>query len=195
MSVIQAVTPDGGPIVTLVNYATHPEVLGPNAGILSPDLVGPLCERLESTAGGTALFVNGGQGGMVTADNRDLEKPADAQRAYWQDKRTWEECVRIGHTMADEALRIIADAPLQKTPTLFCTSANVTFPVESEPLWNVVRYSPLKYPHNDDRTVTTRVNVVHLGNAQILTIPGEALPNIGFYLRRRCTANIICCLD
>ena len=185
MSVIQAVTPNGAPIVTLVNYATHPEVLGPKAGILSPDLVGPLCERLESTVGGQALFINGAQGGMVTADNRDLEKPLDSQRAYWQDKRTWDECIRIGHTMADEALRIIADAPLQKDPTLFCTSAMLTFPVDSEPLWNVIQYSPLKYPHNEGRTVATRINVVHLGNAQILTIPGEALPNIGFYLKRK----------
>ena len=29
------------------------------------------------------------------------------------------------------------------------------------------------------------VNVVNLGNAQMLTIPGEALPNIGFYLKRK----------
>ena len=26
---------------------------------------------------------------------------------------------------------------------------------------------------------------MNLGNAQILTIPGEALPNIGFYLKRK----------
>ena len=30
-----------------------------------------------------------------------------------------------------------------------------------------------------------RGNVVNLGDAQILTIPGEALPNIGFYLKRK----------
>ena len=45
--------------------------------------------------------------------------------------------------------------------------------------------SPLKYPRNPDRSITTRINVVNLGNAQILTIPGEALPNIGFYLKRK----------
>ena len=32
--------------------------------------------------------------------------------------------------------------------------------------------------------MATQVNVVNLGNAQILTIPGEALPNIGYYLKR-----------
>ena len=62
---------------------------------------------------------------------------------------------------------------------------DVQFPVDIEVIWNVVRSSPLKYPHNDDRTITARINVVNLGNAQILTIPGEALPNIGFYLKRK----------
>jgi hypothetical protein len=49
----------------------------------------------------------------------------------------------------------------------------------------IIAGSPLKYPINLDLTVTTRLNVVNLGNAQVLTIPGEALPNIGFYLKRK----------
>ena len=36
-----------------------------------------------------------------------------------------------------------------------------------------------------DGKVTTQMNLVNLGNAQILTIPGEALPNIGYYLKRK----------
>src|SRR6185312_16962820 len=43
---------------------------------------------------------------------------------------------------------------------------------------------PLKYPHNKDKSVTTRMNLVNIGDSQILTIPGEALPNIGFYIKR-----------
>ncbi len=184
-SVIQAVTPTGETIATLVNYAVHPEVLGPGAGILSPDLAGPLYERIEATVGGRAVFINGALGGMVTADNRDLDRPSDGLRARWHDERTWDECLRIGHTLADEALRIIADAPVQHDPALLCEAVDVTFPVESDLIWAVVVHSPLKYPHNDDRSVTTRVNLVNVGNAQILTIPGEALPNIGFYLKRK----------
>src|SRR5689334_2390391 len=65
MSVIQAVSPQGETIATLVNYAIHPEVLGNSVGILSPDLVGPLCETIESRSGGVALFMNGAQGGMI----------------------------------------------------------------------------------------------------------------------------------
>ena len=185
MGVIQAVGSEGKVIATLVNYAIHPEVLGDDIGVLSPDLVGPLCERIESRVGGLALFLNGAQGGMITADNRDLDRPSDPLRAYWADARTWEECVRIGHLMADEALRLIRDAPEQPDPTLFCDALVIRFPVESEAMWAVVTGSPLRYPHHEDHSIDARINLVNLGDAQILTIPGEALPNIGFYLKRK----------
>ena len=185
MSVIQAVGANDQPIMTLVNYAIHPEVLGTGAGLVSPDLIGPLCERIESRAGGMAIFMNGAQGGMVTADNRDLKRPSDAVRAYWHDVNDWSECVRIGHTMADEALRIIDRAPWQASPKLACRSNDVTFPVDSDALWFVIEHSPLKYPRGKDRTVKSRINLVQIGDAQILTIPGEAMPNIGFYLKRK----------
>ncbi len=185
MSVIQAIGNDAKPIATLVNYAIHPEVLGADEGILSPDLIGPLCEKIESEVGGLALFVNGAQGGMITADNRQLENVKDAARGYWGDSRSWDECLRIGHTMASEALRIVAHAPVQSHPALTCKTLQVEFPVESDTLWGVVTHSPLNYPHNDNRSITTQLNLVELGNARILTIPGEALPNIGFYLKRK----------
>jgi len=185
MSVIQAITPSGTTLCTLVNYAIHPEVLGAQLGIVSPDLIGPLYDRIESKVGGMALFMNGAQGGMITADNRILDRPSDRLKGVWKDSRTWEECLRIGNTMADESLRIIGTAEIQEQPLLFCTSTDVTFPIDNEILWNVVRGSPLKYPFNPDRSVTTRINLINLGNAQILTIPGEALPNIGFYLKRK----------
>jgi len=185
MSVIQALGTDDKPIATLVNYATHPEVLGAGVGILSPDLIGPMRDKIEAEIGGTALFMNGAQGGMITADNRKLDEPSDAARARWHDSRTWDECLRIGRLMASEALRIVKDAPVQKNPTLFCDAIDVRFPVDSDGMWQIILGSPLNYPRNKDRTVTSRINVVNLGNAQILTIPGEALPNIGYYLKRK----------
>ena len=185
MSVIQAVDPGGKMLATLVNYAIHPEVLGNSVGIVSPDAIGPLCDRLREQTGGFAMFMNGAQGGMITADNRNLNQPKDSQRGYWIDSRSWEECVRIGHVMADEALRLIKSAPEQKDPTLFCDSIGVRFPVDSDAMWAVVLYSPLRYPHSDDRSIRARINLINLGDAQIMTIPGEALPNIGFYLKRK----------
>ncbi len=184
MSVIQAIGADGKTIGTLVNYAVHPEVLGADVGLCSPDLVGPLCDKLEADLGGMGMFMNGAQGGMITADNRRLENPADPLKARWHDSRTWEECLRIGQLMASEAQRIVKDAKPQVDPALACYTSNVKFPVGSELMWKIILGSPLKYPYNDDKTITARLNLVNLGDSQILTIPGEALPNIGYYLKR-----------
>jgi hypothetical protein len=185
MAVIQALTADGKVIGTIVNYAIHPEVLGSNAGIISPDCIGPLYDRLEERLGGIAVFMNSAQGGMVTADNRDFSRPGDPVRGVSQDLGTWEECLRIGHLMADEAERIVANVPVQEQPTLTNSARMVEFPVETAMMRGIVAGSPLKYPHTDDFRISVQINLVTLGNAQILTIPGEALPNIGFYLRRK----------
>ena len=184
-SVLQFMDNDKKTIATLVNYAIHPEVLGNEVGAISPDLIGPLYDRIESKVGGIALFINGAQGGMITADNRDLSKIADPIKARWIDKRVWSECERIGTTLADESLRIIDSAKSIANAELLCQHRNVDFPVDSDALWGVVQYSPLKYPHNDNRTVTSRINILQIGPARIATIPGEALPNIGFYLKRK----------
>jgi hypothetical protein len=184
--VIQAVTPGGEGIATLVNYATHPEVIGDGQGICSPDMVGPLYDRIEAQGGGMGIFMNSAQGGMVTSDNRILDKPRDMLKGYWEDDNSWEECIRIGHLLADEALRIVQDAPVQADPALFCDAESIEFPVTAAMMWFIVQGSPLNYPRNEERkSITSRVNVVNIGNAQIMTIPGEALPNIGFYLKRK----------
>jgi hypothetical protein len=174
--VIQAIGADGKPFVTLINYAIHPEVLGSGVGILSPDLIGPLYDRIAARGGGVGIFMNGAQGGMVTADNRGPEG---------KDLRTWAECVRIGQLLADEALRIVEQAPLQQSPKLFCAAKAISFPVDSPTMRAVMKSSPLGYSTNDVSRVKTQLNVVNIGNAQILTIPGEAQPNIGYYLKRK----------
>jgi len=175
-SVLQTVDAAGQPIATLVNYAIHPEVLGSDQGVLSPDLLGPLYDRIQAQGGGTAVFMNGAQGGMVTADVRGPDG---------KDVQTWAECVRIGELLADEALRIAAAAPFEAAPSIFCTNKTVRFPVDSPMLRQIIKLSPLGYPSQPDGSVTTVLNLVNVGSAQILTIPGEALPNIGYYLKRK----------
>ncbi len=173
--VIQILNAAGEPMATLVNYACHPEVIGPDQGILCPDFVGPLYDRIKERGAGTGVFMNSAQGGMVTADCRGPDG---------KDVQTWDECIRIGHLLAQEAIRIVANAPVEENPALFCASTTVEFPVESELLRAVVKLSPLGLQLTENGGVVTQVNVVNLGSAQMLTIPGEALPNIGYYLKR-----------
>ena len=188
MGVIQAIASSGEnkgkPIATLVNYATHPEILGTKSKLMSPDLCGPMYDRIEEKGGGIAIFMNSAQGGMVTADTR-LENGAEAN--------DWNECIRIGNLMADEALRIINPTPTQKDPQLFCASKMFELPVENEAMKFVFEHSPVAKMSdkkvNDYSKVETQVNLLNIGSVQVLTIPGEALPNIGFYLKRHLKTN------
>ncbi len=169
----------GKAIGTLVNYAVHPEILGTGRKLISPDLCGPLYDRIESKAGGMAIFMNSAQGGMVTADVR-LENGKEANN--------WEECLRIGNLLADEALRIIEPSTALENPTLYCTSRIITFPIDSEMMRYVFKHSPLAAGAGKDADyskVATRMNLLNIGSAQVVTIPGEALPNIGFYIKRK----------
>ena len=174
--VIQFLNHQKKPLATLVNYACHPEVIGPDQGILCPDFIGPLYDRIRERSGGIGIFMNGALGGMVTADCRGPDG---------NDIQTWNECIRIGHLLADEALRIAADVPIQKNPKLFCGHTTIKFPVDNDVLRAIVQMSPLGFKLDETGSVTTQVNVVNLGNAQMLTVPGEALPNMGYYLKRK----------
>jgi hypothetical protein len=173
--VIQAVDVSGKVIATLVNYAVHPEVIGSGKGICSPDLVGPLYDQLAAHGGGTGIFMNSAQGGMVTADNRQTDGG---------EARDWKECQRIGTLLADEALRIIKAAPEQASPKLYCASRPLKLPIDSPLMRALVKELPGGGGMAGD-SITTQMNLINLGNAQILTIPGEALPNIGYYLKRK----------
>jgi len=183
--VIQAIASSGPrigkPIATLVNYAVHPEVLGNSKGILSPDMIGPMYQKIESSVGGVALFMNGAQGGMVTADTR-LEYGKEGQGQ--KEANTWEECIRIGELLANEALRIVSAAPILKNPSIYCTSRKIEFPIDSEIMRYILQNSPLKYEGAKKNVVSTQLNLLNIGPAQILTVPGEALPNVGYYVKR-----------
>ena len=169
----------GEKIATLINYATHPEILGTGRGLMSPDLCGPLYDRIEANGGGMGIFMNSAQGGMVTADTR---------RENGKEANNWDECIRIGNLMADEALRIIDKAIVLDNADLYCSAQKIEFPVESADMKMVLEHSPFVQntrKDGDKYFISSTLNLVNIGKAQIITIPGEALPNIGFYLKRK----------
>jgi hypothetical protein len=175
-SVMQAIDGKGRPIATLVNYAIHPEVLGPRSGFVSPDVIGPLYQRVKELGGGTCIFMNGALGGMITADNRTENGP---------ETQSWAECQRIGHLLAEESLRIVSDATIEDSPQLKVVSDRIAFPVDSPDLQAIMKISPLDFQVNAKGHIVTTINAAKIGSATILTIPGEALPNLGAYLKRK----------
>lgn len=176
--VLQCLRPDGTVLATVINYACHPEMLAA-LQVCSPDLIGPLYDYVDAQTGGTTLFVNSAQGGLVTADDRGIDT----------DEERWSECVRIGELLGSEALRIVAGAPVQTNPALWCAAHDITFSVCASMAAMMRTLHPGVMQEFSippvATTYTVQQNVINLGNAQCITIPGEALPNIGYYLKRK----------
>jgi hypothetical protein len=55
-------TPGGRPVVTLVNYACHGTVMGPQNRLITPDFPGPMKRVVEEAVGGRCVFLQGSAG-------------------------------------------------------------------------------------------------------------------------------------
>jgi hypothetical protein len=49
----------------------------------------------------------------------------------------------------------------------------------------ILENSKLKSDKVVGNIISSQQNLINIGTAQIVTIPGEALPNIGYYLKRK----------
>jgi len=64
LSVMQAQTMDGKPIVTLVNFQCHGTVLGPKNLLVSADWIGALRKNVEQVSGGFVMYLQGATGDL-----------------------------------------------------------------------------------------------------------------------------------
>ena len=64
------------------------------------------------------------------------------------------------------------------------SGAQIALPVDSPDMRALMKFIP-GYASGPADSASVQVNVINLGTAQILTIPGEALPNVGCYLKRK----------
>ena len=53
---------DGTPLVTLVNYACHPTIMGPPTRVITPDYPGAMKRVVEDAVGGRCMFLLGAAG-------------------------------------------------------------------------------------------------------------------------------------
>jgi putative sterol carrier protein len=163
---------DNKTIATVVNYAVHPELM--NIRSLTSDIVHYMRQTIEGAEGGIALFLNGAQGGMVTVDSPGND---------------WKECERVGNALGQAALNALKNATTLREAPLAIQRAEVTIPLENEKFKQAAQAGIFSEPVLQTDAVTTEVMHVTLGPVEMVTIPGEALPNIGFQLKRHMKGN------
>lgn len=158
---------DNKTIATIVNYAVHPELM--NIHSLTSDIVHYMRQTIEVAEGGIALFLNGAQGGMVTVDSPGND---------------WNECERVGTALGQAALNALKNATELKQAPIAVQRAEVTIPLENEKFMQAAQAGLFPEPILQTDEVTTEVMHVTLGPVEMVIIPGEALPNIGFQIKR-----------
>ena len=78
-------------LATIVNFASHGTVLGPDNPLVSADWIGAMREQVEEELGGLALFLQGATANL----NPDM---------YWDDARAFELVAEEGRSVAEAVL-------------------------------------------------------------------------------------------
>jgi hypothetical protein len=169
LSLIQAYGLDGKPIATIVNFACHVEGLEAGARELSADFPGYMCERIRADGGGQPVFLNGALGGMVSGDNR---------------ARTHEEARATGLGLAALVRELAASAQPPETFAFSVERKALEIPVTNPRLRPL--YEKMNVALHRGR-LRTEMMYLRLGEAQIVTLPGELLPEVSFEILERMT--------
>jgi hypothetical protein len=155
-------------LFTLVNYAVHPTIMRTN--FITADFVGSFYEHVRELGGGMGIFMNGTQGHVGPAIKRNGEDD-------------WPAADRFGRMIGDTAMELhtvpSADYAITvRDDVLRVPLANPWFKIAAF-------FNKVPDPRNgDDHTIPLELSYVKMGELTLLTIPGEAFPNIGKDLRR-----------
>ena len=175
VSVLQAIGNDGRPIVNMVNLACHPEVIRlEHTRLLSPDFVGALCSEVTKRLGGQTIFLNGALGGMLTPDTRF---------------RTGEAAATMGRRLAAFAETAARQSVPCRSDTLSLEAKSMELPVMGESVAQFLENAPEPVEMRNGR-IRVEMNVIWIGDAQFITVPGELLPDIAFEIMQKMTGRV-----
>lgn len=164
--------PSGRSLAVLVSFAMHPEALGAKNRRVSSDYPHFLREALERDfPGAVAVFAAADLGGMQTPDVREP---------------TWEEARRVGEAVAGRVTEALREAPTVPVPELRFARRELRFPVENRRFLAAFKAGafgretePLVEERDGRWTVGSEVAALRLGEVLLVTVPGEAFPEVG----------------
>ncbi len=173
LGVMQVVEASGSkPIATFVNYACHPEIM--NTHHMTADFPHWLYDTVEGAGGGICLYLNGAQGGMVTADFDETTTPKG---------ENWAAAETIGTSLGKRVLELLEGVPPISTVPITAARRVFEVPLDNPRFKALVALKIFPKSEMNGGNVVTEVCRVTIGDAEFLTLPGEVLPNIGFYLK------------
>ena len=183
---------ESGVVGTLVNWASHPEVLGNENQAITADFVKWLNDEIEAELGGSSIFINGAIGGLLTSESQNIlpELP----------RETFEKAEVIGREVAQRLIQQLNNpgsndqvATYSTLPKIDYSTREFYLPINNslfllaEKLDRVPAtvYSqdeiPLEERWRADASasyVLTEGNYIDFGPISILTMGGELYPEL-----------------
>lgn len=191
---------EGQIIASLAHFGDHPESLADENLLITSDFAHTLRTTMESGSawesrqrdglGGTAIFINGAVGGMMTGLRVDVDDPDGNTWSEYTPERT----AVMGTLMGEMALDAIENGEVVKDPKLRLVGSTFRVPVENWGfqvlfLTEIIARELFDYDtesaidETNTPSVETEVNLFRVGPLSLLTCPGELFPevNIGGY--------------
>jgi len=166
---------DGSAETWVLNFAAHPEVMDQRNSAVSADYVHFLRSKIEGGRDAKVIYFNGAIGGMIT--------PIEINPEDFMESARW-----AGEEIAAAAMRVEDERELAPLVNLirqefYIELANVLFC-----LAGLIKLMPRgRYATGEGPlgiSVKAEMNYIEIGDAHILTVPGELFPElqIGGYL-------------
>jgi neutral ceramidase len=200
IQIISVLTTNDSRLATVVNFACHGTVLGPDNLLISADWIGAMRAKVESELGGKALFLQGATANL----NPDM---------FWEDARAFEKVAEQGIRVAQSVVAAIKKTETFNALPLQVERAEAWLPTETKaetphppknyakpllkmanlPGWMSFLAEPLlnyRYPWKpriEARagywSVPMRVNVVRIGELALVTFAAETFTEIGMAVK------------
>jgi hypothetical protein len=184
---------DGKTIATLINWNTHPESMEDKNTILTSDFPHAIREGVEKKYGGTALYINGAIGaaeiiGDTNRKNDDRStfdgKHFSLPEIFGKSDLMFERTDAIGSDVAKAAIEALERGEMSKSSALEVKKADVHMPMDNQGYMLAAKlgvFDTIQLPADGSQPqVKTWIYAIKLGDAQIVTTPGELFPEV-FY--------------
>jgi hypothetical protein len=191
-------------IATVINWNTHPESMESKNTVITSDFPHAVREAVEKKYGGTAIYISGDIGAVeiigdsnnkladrARFDGKDYPLKPDSKRPGY----TFERTEAIGRDVAKAVFEALVRGEWSPVPEIDLKKATLRAPMDNVGylfLANKGVLDTMPVPRDGERPeLETTVYAITVGDAQIITTPGELFPEVFYgvekYRRRDCT--------
>ena len=188
---------DGNTILSLVNWANHPEALSDENTALTSDFSHYIREGMESGLaweshqrdglGGTSLYLNGTVGGLMTPLGITVTDPDGVDHS----EASFEKAEAIGLLVADMALDALEEGDTVSDFSLSVRKQSLKLPIDNWGFQAMFLSGVLDretYDWDSSQVITeyntpnvlTEIAQLQIGPLALLSVPGEPFPELAF---------------